>query len=30
VTKDNLTTYATDIMAVTEQIKSDLTSKYLK
>ena len=30
VTKDNLTTYNDDIMAVTEQIKADLTTKYLE
>lgn len=30
VTKDNLDSYANDIMAVTEQIKSELTTKYLK
>ncbi|RME98653.1 MAG: hypothetical protein D6768_16820 [Chloroflexi bacterium] len=30
VTKDNLDTYADDIMAVTEQIKSELTTKYLE
>lgn len=30
VTQENLETYADDIMAVTEQIKSELTTKYLQ
>ena len=30
VTKDNLETFSDDIMVVTEQIKSELTTKYLE